>query len=141
MAAVAPYRPPIVRPLLQAADAAGRPVSRSGHMLYFFGRIVLAIPLTLGRYRREFFRNLSDIAWGNGSIVVGGGTIGVAVVLGMTAGALLAVDGSWRSNGHGRPRRWPARGPTRKPKFMTHKASTRRTANPARMQSEYGQPG
>jgi phospholipid/cholesterol/gamma-HCH transport system permease protein len=93
MAAVAPYRPPIVRPLLQAADAAARPVSRSGHMLHFFGRIVLAIPLTLGRYRREFFRNLSDIAWGNGSIVVGGGTIGVAVVLGMTAGALLAVEG------------------------------------------------
>jgi len=62
-------------------------------MLYFFGRIVLAIPLTLGRYRREFFRNLSDIAWGNGSIVVGGGTIGVAVVLGITAGALLAVEG------------------------------------------------
>ena len=43
MVAAAPYRPPIVRPLLQAADAAGRPVSRSGHMLYFFGRIVIAI--------------------------------------------------------------------------------------------------
>ena len=93
MATPAPYHPPIVRPLRHAADAAGRPVSRSGHMLYFFGRIVLAIPLTLGRYRREFFRNLSDIAWGNGSIVVGGGTIGVAVVLGITAGALLAVEG------------------------------------------------
>jgi Spirocyclase AveC-like len=30
--------------------------------------------------------------------------------------------------------------PYPEPKFMTHKASTRRTANPARMQSEYGQP-
>ncbi|MCB9438856.1 MAG: ABC transporter permease [Mycolicibacterium sp.] len=93
MASPTPFRPPLVTPLLSAVDAAGRPISRSGHMLYFFGRIILAIPLTLRRYRREFLRNLSDIAFGNGSIVVGGGTIGVAIVLGITAGALLAVEG------------------------------------------------
>jgi phospholipid/cholesterol/gamma-HCH transport system permease protein len=93
MAVAAPHRPALIRPLLRAADAAGRPVPRAGHMLYFFGRILLAIPVTLRRYHREFFRNLSDISWGNGSIVVGGGTVGVAVVLGITAGALLAVEG------------------------------------------------
>jgi phospholipid/cholesterol/gamma-HCH transport system permease protein len=68
-------------------------VAKAGHMVYFFGRIVVAIPVTLGRYRREFLRTLSDIAWGNGSIVVGGGTVGVALVLGVTAGALLGVEG------------------------------------------------
>jgi phospholipid/cholesterol/gamma-HCH transport system permease protein len=88
-----PYRPLGTRPFFQVADAVCRPAAKAGHMLYFFGRILLAIPITLGRYRREFFRNLSDIAWGNGSIVVGGGTVGVAVVLGLTAGALLAVEG------------------------------------------------
>jgi hypothetical protein len=62
-------------------------------MLYFFGRVLVAIPITLGRYRKEFFRNLSDMGWGNGSTVVGGGTVGVAIVLGITAGALLAVEG------------------------------------------------
>lgn len=93
MAVAAAFRPPLVRTFVRAADAVGRPVSRSGHLLYFLGQVVTAIPVTLGRYRKEFFRNLSDIAWGNGSIVVGGGTIGVAVVLGITAGALLAVEG------------------------------------------------
>ncbi|MED5810833.1 ABC transporter permease [Mycolicibacterium sp. 050232] len=93
MAIAAPYWPPLVRPLLRTAEAAARPVSRSGHMLHFFGQIVLAIPQTMRRYRREFFRNLADIVFGNGSIVVGGGTLGVAVVLGITAGALLAVEG------------------------------------------------
>ena len=43
--------------------------------------------------RGEFLRLLSNITWGNGSIVVGGGTAGVAVVLGMTVGALVGIEG------------------------------------------------
>jgi phospholipid/cholesterol/gamma-HCH transport system permease protein len=91
--AVAKYRVAGTGPFVQAARAGWLTVAKAGHMVYFFGRIVSAIPVTLGRYRREFLRTLSDIAWGNGSIVVGGGTVGVALVLGVTAGALLAVEG------------------------------------------------
>ncbi|OHV05086.1 ABC transporter permease [Mycobacterium talmoniae] len=43
-------------------------------------------------FRREMLRILADVSWGNGSIVVGGGTVNVAVVLGLTAGALVAVE-------------------------------------------------
>lgn len=68
-------------------------MAKIGHMVYFFGRILAATPVALGRYRKEFLRILSDISWGNGSIVVGGGTVGVALVLGVSAGALLAVEG------------------------------------------------
>lgn len=46
------------------------------------------------RYRHELLRHLSDITWGNGSIVVGGGTLNVAAVLGVTAGALVAIEGA-----------------------------------------------
>jgi phospholipid/cholesterol/gamma-HCH transport system permease protein len=91
--AVATYRVVGARGLAQAAGVMWRPVAKAGHMLYFFGRILLATPVTLRRYRREFLRILSDIAWGNGSIVVGGGTVGVALVLGVTAGGLLAIEG------------------------------------------------
>jgi phospholipid/cholesterol/gamma-HCH transport system permease protein len=87
------YLPAGTRPLLDAAGAVALIVAKAGHMLHFFGRILATIPVTLGRYRKEFLRNLSDIAWGNGSIVVGGGTVGVALVLGVTAGALLAIEG------------------------------------------------
>jgi phospholipid/cholesterol/gamma-HCH transport system permease protein len=62
-------------------------------MLVFFVRAVLAVPSVVRNYRNEFTKLLSNIAWGNGSIVVGGGTAGVAVVLGFTAGALVAVEG------------------------------------------------
>lgn len=90
---VAVYRPRAVHHLLRAAEVVGLPVAKGGHMLDFICRVVLAVPVMLARYRREFFRNLSDIAWGNGALVVGGGTMGVSVVLGITAGALLAIEG------------------------------------------------
>jgi phospholipid/cholesterol/gamma-HCH transport system permease protein len=89
----APYRPLGTATLVRGATAGALVVAKAGHLLFFFGRIVMAVPVTLSRYRRELLRNLSDIAWGNGSIVVGGGTGGVALVLGVTAGALLAVEG------------------------------------------------
>ncbi|MEB3031820.1 ABC transporter permease [Mycolicibacter sp. MYC340] len=62
-------------------------------MVVFYGRILVSIPTTVARYRHEFMRTLADISWGNGAIVVGGGTIGVALVLGATAGALIGVEG------------------------------------------------
>lgn len=76
-----------------AGAGAGQPLARFGHMIAFYLHTVLAIPVALRRYRREFMRLLSDITWGNGSIVVGGGTVGVVLVLGITAGALVAIEG------------------------------------------------
>jgi phospholipid/cholesterol/gamma-HCH transport system permease protein len=87
------YVPGPARPVLGLYRAAAAPTMRLGHMLVFFVRAVLAVPTVLRQYRTEFSRLLSNIAWGNGSIVVGGGTAGVAVVLGFTAGALVAVEG------------------------------------------------
>jgi phospholipid/cholesterol/gamma-HCH transport system permease protein len=69
------------------------PVVRLGHMVVFFIRAVAAVPIVLRHYRTEFARLLSDIAWGNGSLVVGGGTAGVALVLGITVGALVGIEG------------------------------------------------
>ncbi|KAA0077469.1 ABC transporter permease [Mycolicibacterium sp. P9-64] len=70
-----------------------RSIGRAGHLVEFFGRVVMSLPTMWLRYRREMLRHLSDISWGNGSIVVGGGTFNVAAVLGITAGALVAVEG------------------------------------------------
>jgi phospholipid/cholesterol/gamma-HCH transport system permease protein len=82
-----------VAPLALASKRAANPIVRLGHMLVFFIRALLSIPIALRHYRGEFFRLLSDIAWGKGSLVVGGGTAGVAVVLGMTVGALVGIEG------------------------------------------------
>lgn len=87
------YVPALARPFVGVYRVAATPTMRLGHMLVFFVRAVLSVPAVLRQYRTEFLRLLSNIAWGNGSIVVGGGTAGVAVVLGFTAGALVAVEG------------------------------------------------
>jgi phospholipid/cholesterol/gamma-HCH transport system permease protein len=69
------------------------PIIRLGHLLVFFFRALAGVPIALRQYTGEFLRLLSNITWGNGSIVVGGGTAGVAVVLGMTVGALVGIEG------------------------------------------------
>ena len=73
--------------------SATKPITRLGHMLLFFVRALAGIPIALRQYRGEFLRLLSNITWGNGSLVVGGGTAGVAVVLGATVGALIGIEG------------------------------------------------
>jgi len=87
------YYPPGTRPFVRAANAQGVLVMRLGHMVAFLVRALVSIPLTLRHYRKEFLRILSDVTWGNGSIVVGGGTAGVIIVLGAAAGALVAIEG------------------------------------------------
>jgi phospholipid/cholesterol/gamma-HCH transport system permease protein len=89
----APYRPPLLAPWLRLVSKASAPIIQLGHLLVFFVRAVAAVPIALRQYRSEFVRLLSDIAWGNGSLVVGGGTAGVAIVLGITVGALVGIEG------------------------------------------------
>ncbi|WP_040795884.1 ABC transporter permease [Nocardia higoensis] len=89
----APYRPPGLRPMMRPAGALHTAFMRLGHMLTFMIRAVGAVPVMLRHYRTEFLRVLSDIAWGNGSIVVGGGTAGVIIVLGAAGGAIIGIEG------------------------------------------------
>jgi phospholipid/cholesterol/gamma-HCH transport system permease protein len=87
------FQIPVLRPITDSANGAFLAVARAGHLVHFFSRTFASIPTMLRHYRREMLRLLSDIAWGNGSIVVGGGTIAVALALGAIAGALVAVEG------------------------------------------------
>jgi phospholipid/cholesterol/gamma-HCH transport system permease protein len=91
--AASAHTPGIVRPVVYLYRGSSRPVIRLGHMLLFFARAAASVSLSLRHYRKEFLRLLSDIAWGNGSVVVGGGTAGVAIALGVSAGALIAIEG------------------------------------------------
>ncbi|OBF12034.1 ABC transporter permease [Mycobacterium sp. ACS4331] len=89
----APYYPRGVRPIVSATTSVAGLGIRLGHMLTFFVHAVGGVPVTLTRYRKAFLAILSDVTWGNGSIVVGGGTAGVIIVLGATAGAIIGIEG------------------------------------------------
>ncbi|MEB3031190.1 ABC transporter permease [[Mycobacterium] nativiensis] len=91
--AATPYYPRGVQPFVRAVTSIGRAGITLGHMLTFFAHAVAGVPATLTRYRTAFLTVLSDVTWGNGSIVVGGGTAWVIIVLGATAGAIVGIEG------------------------------------------------
>jgi len=64
-----------------------------GTQATFVRRAFQSIPSTLLNYRQETFRILADISWGSGAVLVGGGTVGVMVLLSLSAGTSLGIEG------------------------------------------------
>ncbi|WP_280362085.1 ABC transporter permease [Nocardia wallacei] len=89
----ATYYPLGLGRVLRAAEPPTREIMRLGHMALFFVRAVSSIPVVLRHYRKELLRLISMVTWGNGSLIVGGGTAGIVVVLGASAGALVGIEG------------------------------------------------
>ncbi|MTE15923.1 ABC transporter permease [Nocardia aurantiaca] len=69
-----------------------RRVENLGFVLAFVWQVLSSIPLTLKRYRSETMRAISDMTWGRGSVIVGGGTVPMMIVLGLVMGASVAVE-------------------------------------------------
>lgn len=64
-----------------------------GSQVTFVWRVLLAVPSAATTYRRESVRIFMDICWGTGAILVGGGTVGVMVLLSLSAGTSLGIEG------------------------------------------------
>lgn len=79
--------------LVAALDAVMRQLAVFGSFLTFAIEVVRGVPATLALYHREMLRQLKDIAWGSGAILVGGGTVGVMVLLSIAAGTSLGIEG------------------------------------------------
>lgn len=93
MTTPSPYYPPGTRPIVVASKAVTSWWLNLGHIAFFCVRAIGAIPLAVKNYSKETQRVLSDVTWGNGSIVVGGGTAGVILVLGAAGGAIVGIEG------------------------------------------------
>ncbi|WP_227983565.1 ABC transporter permease [Nocardia spumae] len=89
------YTPPAARPLRAAGHAALIPVhanQRLGHQTITFFRALAAVPFVLKHYRKEVARLVADVSWGNGSLIVGGGTIGVVFILCSFGGIIVGME-------------------------------------------------
>lgn len=89
------YVPPLLRPLDKARGLYRGPrngLAAIGHLITFLVKSIGMVPITFTHYRKEVWRLLSDVAWGNGAIVVGGGTVGVMVILGIMGGATVGIE-------------------------------------------------
>lgn len=89
--------PAVTAHLTRARQRAGRTVVdallQAGDLLTFLARTLGSVPYALRHYRPELMRQLNDISWGSGALVVGGGTIGVMVLLSLSAGTSLGIEG------------------------------------------------
>ncbi|MGY2875124.1 phospholipid/cholesterol/gamma-HCH transport system permease protein [Marmoricola sp. URHA0025 HA25] len=79
--------------VVRVVDSVTGTLAQVGDFATFAGRTLLALPATVLLYHREALRQLKDIAWGSGALVVGGGTIGVMVLLALSAGTSLGIEG------------------------------------------------
>ncbi|MGV9415260.1 ABC transporter permease [Nocardia sp. NPDC003693] len=92
----ATYVPPLLRPFQRIRGVASSPrdfLARIGHQVFFFLRSVGSMPMAFKHYPKEVWRLLSDVTWGNGNLVVGGGTIGVVLILSAFGGMTVAIQG------------------------------------------------
>ncbi|CAM3909311.1 MULTISPECIES: ABC transporter permease [Tsukamurella] len=64
-----------------------------GHVVSFIAEVIRTVPHAIKHYRSQIMYILTDITWGRGALVVGGGTAPVLAVLGITVGAIVAVQG------------------------------------------------
>ncbi|MCW2781345.1 MAG: transporter permease [Marmoricola sp.] len=78
---------------VSVVDATMASLAEVGSFSTFAGKVVGSVPYTFVRYRDEMLRQLKDIAWGSGAIIVGGGTVGVMVLLSISAGTSLGIQG------------------------------------------------
>lgn len=77
----------------QLRSGATDSLAKLGDAGTFFAKIILSIRYTMANYRAEVFRQLADISFGSGAILVGGGTIGVMALLALSAGTSLGIEG------------------------------------------------
>ncbi|MFB7718261.1 MULTISPECIES: ABC transporter permease [unclassified Nocardia] len=89
----APYVPVLLRPLDHVRRLRPlRPLDEIGFVLVFAWQVLAAIPLTLRHYRSQVVVTITNMTWGRGSVIVGGGTAAVMVVMGAAVGASIGIE-------------------------------------------------
>ncbi|MFW0788724.1 ABC transporter permease [Gordonia sp. CPCC 205333] len=91
MGSPAAYRPRGLGWLYRGADDAETVLADIGHLVSFVYYALRYAPSAMWRFRAQTVRTVTDLAWGRGAIIVGGGTALVMAVLGLAAGATVAI--------------------------------------------------
>ncbi|MFB7873703.1 ABC transporter permease [Nocardia sp. NPDC056064] len=63
-----------------------------GFIIGFQFTVLSSIPFTLLRYRSQIMRMVSEMAWGRGRVIDGGGVLPMMVVLGIGVGGTVAME-------------------------------------------------
>lgn len=63
-----------------------------GQWVVFIAQTLWSLPLVLRKYRGQTLKQMNNLAWGRGSIIVDGGVVSVLLLLGVAVGASLAIE-------------------------------------------------
>ncbi|MCF8587028.1 MlaE family ABC transporter permease [Gordonia liuliyuniae] len=85
------YEPGFARWFIRAKDGVDLSLAYLGQFLTFLWQTVRYIPVTPFRYPRQTIRTITDLTWGRGAVVIGGGTALLMAGLGIAAGATVAI--------------------------------------------------
>lgn len=70
----------------------GKTLQEAGQWIVFIAQTIWLLPTTIRRYRRETMQVMNNLAWGKGSLIVDGGVVSVLAILGITVGAIVAIE-------------------------------------------------
>ncbi len=79
--------------LVGVTDSVMNSLALIGNFMTFAWNVMRKIPSAVALYPKEMLRQLKDIAWGSGALLVGGGTVGVMILLSVAAGTSLGIEG------------------------------------------------
>lgn len=69
-----------------------RPIDSLGFVIGFCWQVVSTVPYTLVHYRRQTLAVITDMTWGRGSIIVGGGVVPLMLLMGAAMGASIGIE-------------------------------------------------
>ncbi|MFC8047496.1 ABC transporter permease [Nocardia sp. NPDC057353] len=88
------YAPPGLRGLRRYARHARPlgPIETLGFALGFAWQVLASVPYTLVHYRRQTLAVITDMTWGRGSVIIGGGVVPLMLLLGAAMGASIGIE-------------------------------------------------
>ncbi|WP_327098485.1 ABC transporter permease [Nocardia vinacea] len=69
-----------------------RPVESIGFVIGFGWQVLSSLPYTLMHYRRQTVAVITDMTWGRGSVIIGGGVVPLMLLLGAAMGASIGIE-------------------------------------------------
>lgn len=63
-----------------------------GFVLGFVWQVLSSVPYTLMHYRRQTVAVISDMTWGRGSVIIGGGVVPLMLLMGAAMGASIGIE-------------------------------------------------
>ncbi|WP_040690173.1 ABC transporter permease [Nocardia vinacea] len=89
-----PYTPPGLRwaNRIRKRIRPMSPFESIGFVLGFGWQVLSSLPYTLVHYRRQTLAVITDMTWGRGSVIIGGGVVPLMLLMGAAMGASIGIE-------------------------------------------------